>query len=311
MARKAAGRGTEARRLRSGISVIGAGNWGSSLAGGVVAAGIPLVEVVVRKPQPRKPTQRRIGSLAGGLATVVFEHAALDAEVLWICVPDGEIASVAAEIAARRPDLRGQIIVHSSGALTVEVLAAARLAGAEVGGIAPAFSFPTREPVGLVGVRFAVEAAAESGTALWRRLAALARKLGGKPFRIASERKVLYHAAATMASPLLVSALQAAVATAGLAGLSSAEAKAVVEVLAATTLRNYFERGAARSFSGAFARGDAGTVELHLRALEAHPMLHSVYRELARHAVEALPVKNGAEWDRVLDLAELKPRMRD
>src|SRR5277367_3644172 len=86
----------EVGRIRKGISVIGAGNWGSSLAAGVVAAGIPLVEVVVRSGR-----RARFGSVAA----VSWETAKLDAEVLWICVPDGEIAAVAERIAGRRADL--------------------------------------------------------------------------------------------------------------------------------------------------------------------------------------------------------------
>jgi predicted short-subunit dehydrogenase-like oxidoreductase (DUF2520 family) len=296
------GKGSIVRGLRRGVAVIGAGNWGSSLAAGMVAAGIPLREVVVRSQ-----TRRRIC----GLAPVTLQKAALDAEVLWICVPDGEIASVAEAIAARRPDLRGQVVVHSSGALTAAALEAVRLAGARVGGIAPVHSFPTREPVSLAGVLFAVETGLLGGEPLWRRLASLVRRLGGRPMRILPEKKVLYHAAATMASPLLVSALQAAVATAGLAGLEAREAEAIVRVLATATLGNFFEKGAARSFSGAFARGDAGTVEVHLGALAEHPMLHGLYRELARHAVASLPVKNGAELGRVLDSAKEKRRVRD
>ncbi len=286
-------------RIRKGIAVIGAGNWGSSLAAGVVAAGIPLVEVVVRNLRGRR---REFGGVV-----VATDRASYDAEVLWICVPDGEIAAVAEQIAARRDDLRGQVVVHSSGALTVEALEAARLAGAGVGGIAPVFSFPTRDPVALRGVLFAVE----SGPGQARRLAGIVRRLGGKPLRISSESKVLYHAAATMASPLLVSALQAAVATAGLAGLTRQDAEAVVSVLAETTLRNFFAQGEARSFSGAFARGDAKTVELHLRALLEHPKLHRTYLALARNAVESLPVRNGLELERVLDSADGKRRVRD
>ena len=193
--------------IRKGIAVIGAGNWGSSLAARVMAAVIPLVEVVVRGRRGRR-------SEFGGGVVVRRENAVLDAEVLWICVPDGEIAGVAEWIAARRGDLRGQLVVHSSGALTVDVLQAVRLAGAGVGGVAPVFSFPTRAPVELRGVMFVVE----PGPGQARKLAALVRQLGGKPLRIASESKVLYHAAATMASPLLVSALQAAVATGGWRG---------------------------------------------------------------------------------------------
>lgn len=276
--------------IRKGIAVIGAGNWGSSLAAGAAAARIPLVEIVVQGGRGRQ-------SELGSAAVVRAEKAALDAEVLWICVPDGEISGVATWIAARRGDLRGQVVVHSSGALTITVLEAARLAGAGVGGIAPVFTFPTRKPVPLGGVLFAVE----SGPGQARKLTGLVRKLGGKPLRISSESKVLYHAAAAMASPLLVSALQAAVTTAEQAGLRRREAEAVVRVLAEASLRNFFTQGGERSFSGPFARGDAGTVELHLRALLEHPTLHRTYLALARHAIESLPVRNRLDLVRALD----------
>jgi predicted short-subunit dehydrogenase-like oxidoreductase (DUF2520 family) len=279
--------------MRKGIAIVGAGNWGSSLAAAVLAMRIPLLEVVVRRPKDRR---RRFGDAS----VVLMDEARLDAEVIWICVPDGEIAAVAERIAARRGDLRGHMVVHSSGALTVEALNSVKRAGAAVGGIAPVFSFPTRVPVALAGVMFAVEASSETRRRKLGSLGSLVRKLGGKPLRIDSAKKVLYHAAATMASPLMVSAMHAAVEAARLAGLGKADAEAVIEVLATATLRNYFEKGSERSFSGAFARGDAGTVELHLEALLPHPTLHAIYLELARHAVGSLVVRNQAELERVL-----------
>ncbi len=271
--------------------MIGAGNWGSSLAAGTVAAGIPLLEVMIRRVAKR---HREFG----GAKIVALADAKLDAEVIWLCVPDGEISRIADQIAELRGDLRGQIVAHSSGALTVEALEAVKAGGAGVGCAAPIFTFPTREPVALSGMLFAVEAAA--GSRVWRKLAALVRRLGGRPLRISPESKVMYHAAATMASPLLVSALHAAVATGLAAGLQRDAAEAVVGGLAAATVRNYFENGAERSFSGAFARGDLGTVELHLRALLEHPNLHQVYLALARNAAVALPVCEKAAFERLL-----------
>ena len=287
-------------RVREGVAVIGAGNWGSSLAAGVVAAGIPLLEVVVRGA----PKQ---GAKFSDRAAVTWETAKLDARVIWLCVPDGQIAAVSARIAARRSDLRGQLAVHSSGALTIAALEAVSKSGAGVGGIAPVFSFPTRVPVPLRNVMFAVE----PGPGQSRNMAALVRRLGGKPLRLSSENKGLYHAAATMASPLLVSELQAAVTTAELAGLSSREAHAVVGVLATATLRNFMTRSPERSFSGAFARGDAETVELHLRTLLKHPNLRGVYLALARNAVQSLPVRNRPRLERVLASPVSKRRVRD
>jgi predicted short-subunit dehydrogenase-like oxidoreductase (DUF2520 family) len=271
--------GPETSELRKGIAVIGAGNWGSSLAAGVVASRLPLVEVVTRRPERRR---------VGGMQPVLWERARLDAEVLWLCVPDREIQRAAERLAAQRPSLRGQLVIHSSGAMTVAALEAAQRAGAGVGGVAPAFTFPTRKPVKLRDVTFIVE----PGAGQARRLASLVRVLGGKPLQVATDKKVFYHAAATMASPLMVSYLEAAVATACLAGLGRRDAETVVGRLAEATLTNFFDQGAVNSFSGPFARGDAKTIELHLQGLLKHRTLHRVYLALARNAVASLPVRN-------------------
>ena len=276
-----------------GVTVIGAGNWGISLVHAVLAARIPLREIVVRRIPRAKPR---------GLEAIPFvlaSGAELTAAVLWICVPDSRIAVTAEELAALRPGLRGQIVVHSSGALSVDQLSAAAKAGAGVGSIHPVMSFPTRDPVPLEGVLFGVEAE----PAVRRKLFKLVRKLGGKPFAIPSKNKALYHAATTLASPLLVSALSTALAAARKAGLSTREAKSLIEPLAQATVRNFFERGAEKSFSGPFARGDAPTIDLHLRALARHPILAGVYRALARQAVSSLPVREPENLSRVIEAA--------
>jgi predicted short-subunit dehydrogenase-like oxidoreductase (DUF2520 family) len=279
---------------RQGIAIIGAGNWGSSLAAAVLNCGAPLLEVVVRRAND---CRRQFGQAS----VVWWENAALDADVIWLCVPDREIAAAAERLVELRGDLRGQTVVHSSGAMTAKILDPSTRAGASVGGIAPVCSFPTRDPVSLSGVNFVVEATAERTR---KKLSALVEKLGGTPLRVHSAKKVLYHAAATMASPLLLSATHAAVRTAQLSGLQKSDAEAVVRALAFGTLRNYFEKGSDNSFSGAFARGEARTVQLHLRALLAHPTLHTVYLELARHAVGSLPVRNRAELEMLLSVSE-------
>ena len=258
------------------IAIVGLGNWGTSLAHASLASGIALREVVVRSVRP-----------SFGLPQVKFKNAAFDAQILWLCVRDAEIPDVAESIVARRGRLDEQIVVHSSGALSVDALAAAKRAGAQVASSAPVMSFPTRTPVSLTGVLFAVEAE----PAIRGRLHTLVRKLGGKPFSVASSRKPMYHAAATLASPLLVSELSAAMATARLAGLSEADARRWIAALAQATMRNMFERGARKSFSGAFARGDVETIRLHLKALAPHPILAEIYRSLATHGIEVLPVK--------------------
>jgi predicted short-subunit dehydrogenase-like oxidoreductase (DUF2520 family) len=256
------------RASGTSVAVIGAGNWGSSLRAALKRAKLGPREVV-----------RSSG----------WRRAKLNARVIWICVPDAAIRDVAEKIAARRGDLRGQIVVHSSGALGAAVLEPARQAGALIAAAHPVMSFPTRQVVPLKGVMFGVEAQDEG---VRRKLSALMRRMGGVPFTVKAETKALYHAAGVMASPLLVSILVAAMETAELAGLDAKTAEKWVKVLAETTMKNVFARGPERSFSGPFARGDAEIIRLHLQALEEHPILAGVYRSLASHAIAALPVKN-------------------
>lgn len=271
------------RARDTSVTVIGAGNWGSSLVAALNQAGLEPQEVVGRKDLRRRSRTR------------------LDARVIWICVPDAAIGKVVEEIANRRGNMRGQIVLHSSGALPAAVLEPARRVGAKIAAAHPVMSFPTRRVVPLKGVMFGVET---REAVVRRELFALVRRLGGVPFALKEETKALYHAAGVMVSPLLVSALMAGMETAKLAGLDDKTAARWAKALAGTTAKNVFERGPEQSFSGPFARGDAETIDLHLQALQEHPILADVYRSLSRHAIAALPVKNrralemavGSDW---------------
>jgi predicted short-subunit dehydrogenase-like oxidoreductase (DUF2520 family) len=267
--------------MQRSVSVIGLGNWGSSLAHALRVTGVGLHEVIV-------PSARSVvGRAARSLPLTTLDRAQLEADVLWVCVPDAAIPRVTSRLLKRvgKRGLAGQIVVHSSGALSAQVLQAAAHAGASVASVHPVMSFPTRVPVSLQGVPFGVEADANSR----RILNAIVRQVGGRPFAIKAASKVLYHAVGVLSSPLLVSHLAAAQDAAALAGFSTRQARRLIEPIVRATLDNFFLRGAGKSFSGPIARGDAQTIDLHLQALKPHPMLAGVYRSLALYALEALP----------------------
>ena len=265
------------------VSIIGLGNWGSSLAHALVGAEVELQEVIVRSGLSATASAK----WARTLPLTTLDRSQLEADVLWLCVPDDAIALVTRRLVKRVGErgFRGQVIVHSSGALSGQVLQAAARAGASVGSVHPVMSFPTRTPIPLQGVPFGVEADASSR----RILNAIVRQIGGRPFAIKAASKALYHAVGMLSSPLLVSHLEAAHQAASLAGFNSLEARRLIEPIARATLDNYFLRGARKSFSGPIARGDVETIRLHLRALMPHPILAGVYRSLALYAIEALP----------------------
>lgn len=264
-----------------GVSIVGPGNWGSSLLFACRDAKIPVPEIIGRSS----------GKL-GKTAIVALSQARLNARILWLCVPDNAIQKTCEMLVAHRAKLRGQVVVHSSGALSSQILGAAANAGAIVGSVHPWMSFPTRQPVPLHRVPFAIEVSSQAAR---RELYAIVRQLGGEPFALEAEAKALYHAAGTMASPLLLSAVVSAQEAAVAAGLSTRQAQQLVGRIAHATMGNYLARGAGKSFSGPFARGDFQTIALHLRTLEAHPSLARVYRELASHALESLPSRNRQE----------------
>ncbi len=274
--------------MHRSVSIIGLGNWGSSLAHALDAAGVSLQEVILsseRSAVGRPALPRTVSSRTLPLTTL--DRAQLKADVLWLCVPDAAIERVTGRMVKRvgKRGLKGQIVVHSSGALSALVLYAAARVGASVASVHPVMSFATRAPVSLQGVPFGVEAEAASR----RILNAIVRQAGGRPFAVEAASKALYHAVGVLSSPLLVSHLAAAHEAAALAGFTPQQARRLIEPIVRATLDNFFLRGPAKSFSGPIARGDIQTIHLHLQALKPHPMLAGVYRSLALYALETLP----------------------
>ncbi len=286
-------------RVRTGVTVVGLGNWGSSLVAALRASDVPVLEVV------HVPGHR------AGKESVALEKAALDARVLWLCVPDRAITEVASEIVRCRPDLRGQVVVHSSGALSSAVLQAAAEAGAAVASVHPLMSFPSRRLRSVRGAPFGVEA---EGSAQ-RRLFALVRTLGGRPFALSAAGKAMYHVAGMFASPLLTSLLAVSLESMHQARVELNEAKRLLGPIARVTVENVVRDGVGRSFSGPVARGDLSTIKLHLRALEAHPLLAQVYKSLVMASLKFLPSQGTEALHRLLTengkVRRARPSIRD
>ena len=207
------------------------------------------------------------------------------ADAALLCVPDGEIEAASAELAGAGPPA---YVGHVSGATPLGALASAAERGAETFSLHPLQTIPDAE-ADLTGAPCAV-----SGTSARARefAQALAERLGLRPFPLDDERRVAYHAAASIASNFLVALEEAAAALLAQAGVENAR-----EVLAPLVLRtaaNWSERGA-DALTGPIARGDEETVAAHLEALALHsPELIDAYRTLAERARELAAGSQGA-----------------
>lgn len=269
---------------RRTISIVGAGNLGSALALSLHKAGFPIREIVSRGTPASQGRARTLARRVGARATTRSDPK-LSADIIWICVPDREIAACARSLASSARDWKGKVVLHASGALTSGELQAFRRRGAQVASAHPLMTFVRRAQPSLKGVGFTVE----GDRAAVKVVREIVSQLGAEFFSIAEARKVAYHTWATFASPLVTALLAVAEKVASGAGVSPAEARRRMIPILRETLSNYARLGPGAGFSGAIVRGDAQTIEKHLGALKKTPGAEEVYRALARAALGSRP----------------------
>ncbi|HET7749526.1 MAG TPA: Rossmann-like and DUF2520 domain-containing protein [Terriglobales bacterium] len=276
------------------VVIVGAGNLGSALARALHAGGYRISEIICREGGSKQRARRLAAQVRS--RAVALPQAKFAAEVVWICVPDSNIAACAREL-ARLADWQGKIALHPSGALASDELQALRRRGASVASAHPLMTFVRRSSPALAGVPFGIE-----GDAVAARLARrLVRDLGGQSFSVCRQDKALYHAWGAFASPLLIALLASAEQVARAAGVRSrATARKRMLPILQQTLRNYGALGPADAFSGPLVRGDVATVQRHLRALGKLPAAKQAYVALARAALETLPVGNRRQLETAL-----------
>lgn len=196
--------------------------------------------------------------------------AAEGADLLVIATPDGAVAEVAAAVVPSP----STVVAHLAGSLGLDVLAPHPRRAA----IHPLRSIPTPD-TDLRGAWFAV-----AGDPL---AAEVAAALGGRAVTVDDAHRVLYHAAAVIASNHLVGLLGQVERVAGAAGVPLAAYLDLVR----GTVDNVARLGPAAALTGPVARGDWETVARHLAALA--PEERPAYEALA--AACARLVSTGAE----------------
>jgi predicted short-subunit dehydrogenase-like oxidoreductase (DUF2520 family) len=244
------------------LAIVGAGRVGTSLAVLWQRAGHRILAVAGGSATPE-----RAARFLPGVPVADAVEAATGAEIVVIATPDAVIATVCREMAVAGALGSASAVVHASGATGLDALAAAASVGATTLSVHPLQTCPTVESAveAIPGASFAVTALDEEGQALGERLA---RDAGGHPFRIADERKPLYHAAAVFASNYVVTVTALAEELERVAGVP--DPLAALTPLQDATLANVRRVGAAEALTGPAVRGDAITLQRNLEALAEH-----------------------------------------
>ena len=283
-----------AKAGKPSVALIGPGKLAQSLAPALSAGGYRVREIVGRDSAESRRRAKALASRVGAAPSNLVA-AALDADLVWLCVSDDAIEACARELAKRR-NWRGKLVLHSSGALSSDLLGALRRRGAYVGTLHPMMSFVPGSVTSMRGVPFAIEGSAKAV----RVARGIARDLGGFAFEINKKNKTLYHSAGSFASPMLVVVLATAEKIARTAGVPPREVRRVLAPILRKTIENYIANGAAAAFSGPLVRGDVRTIERHVRELRRVPGALEAYRALIGIAVRELPVRKASEITRIV-----------
>jgi predicted short-subunit dehydrogenase-like oxidoreductase (DUF2520 family) len=265
------------------ITLIGAGNLAQALGPALKAAGYRIEVVAGRN---RVESQRRARLLARRLGAkwCSVEQVKPTSDVVWLLHTDDALATTAQTL-ARAGDWRGKVALHSSGALSSDVLQPLKKAGAQTASLHPMMTFVAGTSLEMSKVPFAVEGDRSALAAAKQ----IVRRLHAEIFPIRKSAKVLYHALGSFSSPMIVATLVTAERVGRAAGLSLPQTRKVMAAILQQTLKNYMERGPAAAFSGPIKRGDLETVRRHLRALKRVPEAGEIYRALVRSALRDLP----------------------
>jgi predicted short-subunit dehydrogenase-like oxidoreductase (DUF2520 family) len=285
------------------LALVGAGRVGTALAVLLSRSGHRVVGVAGREGS-RERAARYLPGVPFGSPVETTRRG----EVVILGVPDDAIAPLAADMASEDAFRQGQAVLHLSGSTPLLALGPARAAGSTVLSLHPLQTFPDVDAGidRLPGSPVAVTAWDEEGSELGERLASDA---GGRPFRVAEERRALYHAAAVFCSNYLVAVEGLAEELFRAAGVS--EPLEALGPLARATLDNVLDDGPVEALTGPIARGDAGTVRRNLEALATHaPHAVPAYVSLATVALSLAERSGRLPLDRGAAIREVFERWR-
>lgn len=274
------------RPARLKVGIISAGRVGTALGVALERADHVVVACSAISHASRQRAQRRLPDTPVATPPDV----AAGAELLLLAVPDSELAGLVSGLAATSAVRPGTIVVHTSGANGIGILEPLAQDGCIPLAIHPAMTFTGSDEdlSRLSGSCFGVTAGDEIGYAIGQ---SLVLEMGGEPFCVAEDARVLYHAALAHAGNHIVTvltdaldALRAALRGSELLGQQSVDdqpggiAERIVGPLARAALENTLQRGQA-ALTGPVARGDAAAVAGHLAALgQAGPEFAEAYR---------------------------------
>jgi predicted short-subunit dehydrogenase-like oxidoreductase (DUF2520 family) len=278
---------------RLGVGVVGAGRVGAVLGSALRAAGHTVVGVSAVSAVSRE----RADVLLPGVPVLDVPDVVERAELVLLTVPDDALEGLVAGLASTGAWQTGQLVVHTSGRFGWRVLGPAVTSGAIPLALHPAMTFTgtSLDLVRLTDCCFGVTAP----TPVLPIAQALVVEMGAEPVVVDEDLRPLYHAALAHGANHLVTLVAQSLDLLRRAGVE--EPARLLGPLLSAALDNALRRGD-DALTGPVARGDAGTVTVHVEAMTAAGAADvlATYRALARTTA-----------DRALASGRLRPEVAE
>ena len=281
------------------IGLIGAGITGTALAVRLAQQGYHVIAVSSRS---LVSAENLAGRLNDCKVCMTAQEVADLAQFVFITTPDDVISKVANEVKWHKD----QNIVHCSGAHSTDIIETAETSGAHIGCFHPLQTFAGIEQAidNIPGSTFAIEAEGDLLTALKK----MASAMKGDWIILNAGDKVLYHAAAVFACNYMVTLVKLATDLWQHFGVPQGQSIKALMPLLRGTLNNIENVGLPNCLTGPIARGDLGTIEKHLEALESdneNSYLLNSYKQLGLQTIPIALAKGKIDSERGSELQVL------
>lgn len=259
---------------RLAVGVVGAGRVGAVLGAALRRAGHPVVAASVVSDASR----RRAAALLPDVPLVAPPDVVASADLALLAVPDDALPGLVEGLVAAGALRAGQLVAHPSGRYGANVLAPATARGALPLALHPVMTFTgtSVDLARLAGCSFGVTAPEPL-----RPIAeALVVEMGAEPQWVAEDARPLYHAALAAGANHLVTLVAESMDLLARAGVATPGR--LLGPLLGAALDNALRSGDL-ALTGPVARGDAGTVAVHVRELaRVSPEAVAAYVAMAR-----------------------------
>lgn len=247
------------------IGIVGAGKVGCSL-GKYLAESTACQRADIRITGYVGRSEESVESAATFTKTKAFDSVqqlVKKSDVLFITTPDDAIASVWEQL--KKETIYGKIICHFSGSLSSELFSGREELGVSACSIHPMYAFSNKftSYQQLNSVLFTMEGDKKA----LEQMSSLFHITGNEVCIISPDKKVTYHAAASMVSNMMIGLYEQSIRLLEDCGFEREAARTLVKPLVSGNVQSFLEKSPEEALTGPIERNDLETVRKHLSEL--------------------------------------------